>query len=617
MEGNNLKSYENLCKIFETRIKLDKEKNIETPPDVIINYEKYSKKIDTIYNSQFEKEIKPLITKEVTIEKEEERLNKLIALLKDRIDKRRALEDRFYETTGSYIKNLQLIVSEDELQDKEKRRDTISRYLDTKDEINTVSTSIEELKEKLREEVQKQDEYQKKNKIMEDELYSSFKDIIDKEEYLKNINEEDIDTTLEEIKDTVNDNKETLDITKDSVSSLLNNGEDNDYISYVEDAERNYFLWKNREILLKIYKEVITFEDNYNELYDKRDKIAKLLRLRKNIKDNLTIDIIDNVTSFENVVKEQQDILKNEKEVLENVSNYTNRINFKEERLEELNEANNDVEILTILREYNLIETYDNIDNIDDIDTADIETYDNLEDLKEEDTSAPPAKEEETISKEINPYTIKSVEDYPRTLNLGLAKLKGESVREKVNKRLNPPKKEVKPKVEVPEVPSMSIDIPTTEDKTEEKSSNIPVWNDIKEDTETLNKSSSINNSKEEIKEKVPTWTAPKNDVKNDIPAWDIPKKSEPKLDVPTWDIPKKEEDTLPKWSMPDINSNNNNNTAIWNETTTEGNIDKDFWGPVNNNDFNNSFPDLNIKPINNFNSNKDNFGFPDINNNN
>ncbi len=29
MEGNSLNSFENLCKIFETRIKLDKEKNIE------------------------------------------------------------------------------------------------------------------------------------------------------------------------------------------------------------------------------------------------------------------------------------------------------------------------------------------------------------------------------------------------------------------------------------------------------------------------------------------------------------------------------------------------------------------------------------------------------------
>ena len=110
MEGNNLKSFENLTRIFETRIKLDKEKSIETPPDVLINYEKYIKKIDAIYNDRFEREIKPLITPEVTIEKEEERLKKLISLLKDRLNKREELENRFYLTTGRYISSLQLVV---------------------------------------------------------------------------------------------------------------------------------------------------------------------------------------------------------------------------------------------------------------------------------------------------------------------------------------------------------------------------------------------------------------------------------------------------------------------------------------------------------------------------
>ena len=48
-------------------------------------------------------------------------------------------------------------------------------------------------------------------------------------------------------------------------------------------------------------------------------------------------------------------------------------------------------------------------------------------------------QEEEPIVKEvIDPYRIKDVRDAPLTLNLGLAKLKGEAVREKVYKKLNP-----------------------------------------------------------------------------------------------------------------------------------------------------------------------------------
>lgn len=591
MEGNSLNSFENLCKIFETRIKLDKEKNIETPPDVLINYEKYSKKIDSIYNSKFEKEIKPLIVPAVTIEKEEERLGKLISLLKSRLEKREELENRFYLTTGRYIKGLQLVVSESEFEDKKNRLETITKYLDTRNEINTVNESISELKDKLSDEVAKQDEYIKKNKIMEDELYNSFKDVISNDDYLSKLNEDDIDTEIAMVIDKVKDNKETLDVTKDSVNSLMISGDNDDYASYIEDAERSYFTWKNRELLLKIYSLVVKFEDNYNDLYEKRDKINKIIRNRRSIKDNLTIEVTDNFSSFEDVLKEQLDVLKNEKEVLENVSNYTNRISFKEERLSELEEANNSVEILSILREYGLIDTYDNKEELEEVP---LETPE----LEEED-----AKEEEIFVKEINPYRIVDVIDYPKSLNIGLARLKGESVREKVNKKLNP-----------------TIKAPTFDDITNE-----------------------IDNSKEEDK----AIDTSNNDLVDDKKLDNEGVKEE--IVTPTWDIPKKEDiikkddtdikvindDNIPVWGS-NINTNintveevntSNGSVPIWNNTldnnsnSTDTKIldnkeDNAFWVPVSDSKLDaNVFPSIDIPVNNGFNGTKDNFGFPDINN--
>ena len=619
MEGNSLNSFENLCKIFETRIKLDKEKNIETPPDVLINYEKYSKKIDSIYNSKFEKEIKPLIVPAVTIEKEEERLGKLISLLKSRLEKREELENRFYLTTGRYIKGLQLVVSESEFEDKKNRLETITKYLDTRNEINTVNESISELKDKLSDEVAKQDEYIKKNKIMEDELYNTFKDVISNDDYLSKLNEDDIDTEIAMVIDKVKDNKETLDVTKDSVNSLMISGDNDDYASYIEDAERSYFTWKNRELLLKIYSLVIKFADSYNDLFEKRDKINKIVRNRRSIKDNLTIEVTDNFSSFEDVLKEQLDVLKNEKEVLENVSNYTNRISFKEERLSELEEANNSVEILSILREYGLIDTYDNKEELEEVplETSELEK----EDAKEE---------EEIFVKEINPYRIVDVIDYPKSLNIGLARLKGESVREKVNKKLNP-----------------TIKAPTFDDITNE-----------------------IDNSKEEDKvidtsdnDLVDDKKLDNEGVKEDIvtPTWDIPKKEE--VVTPTWEVPKKEDiikkddtdikvfndDNIPVWGS-NINTNintveevntSNGSVPIWNDTfkTSESNnlnnnistpsfdlkeennkeemsSENMFWVPVSDSKLDaNVFPSIDIPVNNGFNGTKDNFGFPDINN--
>lgn len=593
MEGNSLNSFENLCKIFETRIKLDKEKNIETPPDVLINYEKYSKKIDSIYNSKFEKEIKPLIVPAVTIEKEEERLGKLISLLKSRLEKREELENRFYLTTGRYIKGLQLVVSESEFEDKKNRLETITKYLDTRNEINTVNESISELKDKLSDEVAKQDEYIKKNKIMEDELYNAFKDVISNDDYLSKLNEDDIDTEIAMVIDKVKDNKETLDVTKDSVNSLMISGDNDDYASYIEDAERSYFTWKNRELLLKVYSLVVKFEDNYNDLFEKRDKINKIVRNRRSIKDNLTIEVTDNFSSFEDVLKEQLDVLKNEKEVLENVSNYTNRISFKEERLSELEEANNSVEILSILREYGLIDTYDNKEELEEVplETPELEKEDNGD------------EEEEIFVKEINPYRIVDVIDYPKSLNIGLARLKGESVREKVNKKLNP-----------------TIKAPTFDDITNE-----------------------IDNSKEEDK----VIDTSNNDLVDDKKLDNEGVKED--IDTPTWEAPKKEDiikkddtdikvindDNIPVWGS-NINTNintveevntSNGSVPIWNNTldnnsnSTDTKIldnkeDNAFWVPVSDSKLDaNVFPSIDIPVNNGFNGTKDNFGFPDINN--
>lgn len=591
MEGNSLNSFENLCKIFETRIKLDKEKNIETPPDVLINYEKYSKKIDSIYNSKFEKEIKPLIVPAVTIEKEEERLGKLISLLKSRLEKREELENRFYLTTGRYIKGLQLVVSESEFEDKKNRLETITKYLDTRNEINTVNESISELKDKLSDEVAKQDEYIKKNKIMEDELYNTFKDVISNDDYLSKLNEDDIDTEIAMVIDKVKDNKETLDVTKDSVNSLMISGDNDDYASYIEDAERSYFTWKNRELLLKIYSLVVKFEDNYNDLFEKRDKINKIVRNRRSIKDNLTIEVTDNFSSFEDVLKEQLDVLKNEKEVLENVSNYTNRISFKEERLSELEEANNSVEILSILREYGLIDTYDNKEELEEVP---LETPE----LEEED-----AKEEEIFVKEINPYRIVDVIDYPKSLNIGLARLKGESVREKVNKKLNPT-------IKAPTFDDITneIDNSKEEDKVIDTSNN-----DLVDDKKLDN---------EGVKEDIvtPTWEAPKKE--------DIIKKDDTDIKVIN-------DDNIPVWGS-NINTNintveevntSNGSVPIWNNTldnnsnSTDTKIldnkeDNAFWVPVSDSKLDaNVFPSIDIPVNNGFNGSKDNFGFPDINN--
>lgn len=551
MEGNSIKSFENLCKIFEMRIKLDKERNIKTPSDVIDNYEKYAKKIDSIYNKEFEKEIRNLISPEVTLEKEETRLKRLIKLLEERLDKRRELEEHFYNSTGKYIDGFQLVVSEDELEEKKTRLDTITKYLTTKSEIDELTTSISKLKNSLIELEKEKEEYTEKNKVMEDNIYSSLMTSIKNDEYFTKINEDNYNIELSTVEDKVRENEETLEVTLDSVKSLMNSGTYDDYTSYIEDAEKNYYIWKNREIILKIYELVIAYEEDFDRIIAKRNKLEDLIEENNHLKNKLHTEDNNELLDFENLLLEQKDTLNSEKEVLENIVNYTSRIKFKEERLEELEEINNSYEILTILREYGIIDTYDTEEEAEEI----------PEEVSEEIPKEDAPKEEvleDIVNDTIDPYRIKEVIDYPKTLNIGLAKLKGESVRETVNRKLNP-----KPKINL-------FDELTKDMKPEEKVEETPSTN-------------------ESVKEE------PKQPVKEDI----VPETNNITPE-PIWTMPTEEIEPVKDEEINKINLENTNNM---------------FWIPVSDSKLETKdFPNINI-PINNknFSNTKDNFGFPDL----
>ena len=619
MEGNSIKSLENLCKIFEMRIKLDKEKKAKTPSEVIDNYEKYSKKIDSIYNKDFEKEIRGLISPEPTLEKEEKRLEKLIGLLEDRLEKRKELEERFYNSTGKYIEGFQIIVSDDELEDKKNRLEIISKYLTTKKEMDEIDSSITKLKTSLLELEEEKSSYIEKNKTMEDSLYSTLMKSMKNDEYFNKITEENYNNELLSVEDKVKENEETLEVTLDSVKSLLKNGVNEEYTSYVEDAEKSFYIWKNREIILRIYELVISFEDDFERIASKREEISDLLEERINTKKKLHIEDSDELENFEKLISEQKGILSKEKEVLDNIVNYDSRIKFKEERLNELEEIVNSYEILTVLREYGLAPSFDIEENEE----------------KEDDVPFEEIEEpvlEDVINDYIDPYRIKDVVVAPRTLNLGLAKLKGESVRENVNRKLNP-----KPKESIfddfakePLLEDKSLEDDITDNSVVEEG-NTDYHDEVIDNNEKEDNISdtSLEETKPEVK---PVWEVPEEDVKEDntsdvntntnynfvTPMWDIPTNtdnSNVSFDTPSENVQVMGDNNIPVW---DINPTNevNETSEINKIESPNNNLNNNnmFWTPVGDFEENNSFPNLNI---NNSFSNKnevDDFGFPNIN---
>lgn len=603
------------------RIKLDKEKKAKTPSEVIDNYEKYSKKIDSIYNKDFEKEIRGLISPEPTLEKEEKRLEKLIGLLEDRLEKRKELEERFYNSTGKYIEGFQIIVSDDELEDKKNRLEIISKYLTTKKEMDEIDSSITKLKTSLLELEEEKSSYIEKNKTMEDSLYSTLMKSMKNDEYFNKITEENYNNELLSVEDKVKENEETLEVTLDSVKSLLKNGVNEEYTSYVEDAEKSFYIWKNREIILRIYELVISFEDDFERIASKREEISDLLEERSNTKEKLHIEDSDELENFEKLISEQKGILSKEKEVLDNIVNYDSRIKFKEERLNELEEIVNSYEILTVLREYGLAPSFDIEENEE----------------KEDDVPFEEIEEpvlEDVINDYIDPYRIKDVVVAPRTLNLGLAKLKGESVRENVNRKLNP-----KPKESIfddfakePLLEDKSLEDDITDNSVVEEG-NTDYHDEVIDNNEKEDNISdtSLEETKPEVK---PVWEVPEEDVKEDntsdvntntntnynfvTPMWDIPTNtdnSNVSFDTPSENVQVMGDNNIPVW---DINPTNevNETSEINKIESPNNNLNNNnmFWTPVGDFEENNSFPNLNI---NNSFSNKnevDDFGFPNIN---
>ena len=287
----------------------------------------------------------------------------------------------------------------------------------------------------------------------------------------------------------------------------------------------------------------------------------EMKKLEEKIK--LYEEILTNPDKLNSVIKE--DLRKIKKEY---------GIPRRTEIREELEEINNSYEILTILREYGIIDTYDTEEEAEEI------PEEVSEEIPEEDA---PKEEvlEDIVNDTIDPYRIKEVIDYPKTLNIGLAKLKGESVRETVNRKLNPkPKinlfdeltKDMKPEEKVEETPS------TNESVKEEPKQ--PVKEDIVPETNNITPE--------------PIWTMPTEEIE--------PVK-ESKEENPVWTIPVVEqakEEPIKDEEINKINLENTNNM---------------FWIPVSDSKLETKdFPNINI-PINNknFSNTKDNFGFPDL----
>lgn len=559
--------------------------------------------LDKMYTEDYEEKLESMFYSTSTLEEEVERLKKLVEFIKDRIEQRKSLQSDYKNVTGKELNDLEYIEKSSELDLYEKRLDLIKSYLDNSRTIEVNKKELTYLEDELSNEFDKKKSNEEKNINLEDKLYTDYINTLYEMDLQFITKVEDIGEELNKIAKEINEAKDQKDTFVTAFDNLKTSGISGDleleYASYVENSKRNYYYVKEKEILLELYELIEKKEKEYSNLFTKRTNVKTLLKERLTLRKEMNIKEKDLLLPIYDLVEEQSHEIEEEKSNTDNINVLTERIKLKENRLEELNKEVKRPEVLSILKEFHLIDTYEHDDEsldkdylfedekeeqpeqLEDLVKEDIlETEPEIEESKTDslfkdlmdeanskDEDVEETQEVEPLEETYLPNQIKSSEMI-MSMNFGLSRLKSISVMKRVADMLGIDTKKKDPEPVVKEEPKQ---IETNEDL---------FW--------TPTEFAEMKSSSEE----------PQQEVK--LPLDDLFKDNTPKEEVKqenTTTVPemKKEDNIFEKEQPSDIFSNNKSNDIF--EKEQPNNI---FETNKQNDIFNNNINNSNVFETNN-----------------
>ena len=159
------------------------------------------------------------------------------------------------------------------------------------------------------------------------------------------------------------DSKKSLEIFNKSFKTLnqagINGEEEKEYLSYVNGAKEAYYNNKEQEYLLRLYIILNSTESEYSKILVKRDSINDIIYERIELRKELNITGDDILSKIYNLLERQYDDIINQKDNIENIEYLNNEINNRKDMVNELEKDNQKVEILSLLKEFCIIDTYD------------------------------------------------------------------------------------------------------------------------------------------------------------------------------------------------------------------------------------------------------------------
>ena len=509
--------------------------------------------LDKMYTEDYEEKLESMFYSTSTLEEEVERLKKLVEFIKDRIEQRKSLQSDYKNVTGKELNDLEYIEKSSELDIYEKRLNLIKSYLDNSRTIEVNKKELTYLEDELSNEFDKKKSNEEKNINLEDKLYTDYINTLYEMDLQFITKVEDIGEELNKIAKEINEAKDQKDTFVTAFDNLKTSGISGDleleYASYVENSKRNYYYVKEKEILLELYELIEKKEKEYSNLFTKRTNVKTLLKERLTLRKEMNIKEKDLLLPIYDLVEEQSHEIEEEKSNTDNINVLTERIKLKENRLEELNKEVKRPEVLSILKEFHLIDTYEHDDEsldkdylfedekeeqpeqLEDLVKEDIlETEPEIEESKTDslfkdlmdeanskDEDVEETQEVEPLEETYLPNQIKSSEMI-MSMNFGLSRLKSISVMKRVADMLGIDTKKKDPEPVVKEEPKQ---IETNEDLfwtptefAEMKSSSEEPQQEVKLPLDDLFKD---NTSKEEVKQKNTTNFVPEMKKEDNI----------------------------------------------------------------------------------------------------
>ena len=334
----------------------DKEKLLDSYMEVArsVNDKRYTAYVEGLDDFYY---------KTYNLEDEKVRLNALIKYINGYRDAFSKFNNEYKEITGLDLEDKEQY---NDLSIYENRLDNIKEYLSNCNRIKSLEEEVRNYEREMERFTEEALNNDRVNHELEEKLLEFFMSFIHNNSFCEALDYSDIGFELEKVRDEIGHKRDELDNFYMAYESLLNqnlpDSKINEYKSYVKEARMDYYTSREKEYVYELYELISSIETEYSDVVNKRERISRIFDDRLLLRGQLEIIDEDSFMDIEKFCNNQYSVIKAEKRVNDNINDAERKIESAKEEIRGLRDRNETVDILSILNEFGIIDTY-NSDN--------------------------------------------------------------------------------------------------------------------------------------------------------------------------------------------------------------------------------------------------------------